>query len=216
MTFVVRSRPAGRDLLFNVISLILSLMKRITLIETAILVTALICGYQAFDSFMRTLASAWYVIAGGDFAYFTLNYLVQTAVYVALFYVLIRRGRMIAAYINHQWQPHDDNSAGFVDIKLHRHNLLFVVLISLALITIVQEIPPAAAGVINYYRRQAGGFAEWDQVGMDVNFKMAALRLLVSVLLLFYARPISNWFAKQPGDETVVLETEKSSEDVHQ
>lgn len=46
-----------RDLLFTVRELILFVMKRIHLIETGVLVTALICGYRALDNMIHTVTN---------------------------------------------------------------------------------------------------------------------------------------------------------------
>lgn len=185
-------------------------MKRIQLIEIAVLVIALICGYQFFNSLVNSAISVVYLGIGRyDSAAFALEYLFFAAIYFGCFIVLVKNGKKVARYIDGQWQPaSQEPEEGTINITLYQNNLLFIVLIAVCVITIITEIPSLLIGIYDYFKKESSGASgdlfDYRSHSEDLSFKVAAIRLTVSIIILFYARPISNWLGSLGGPRTLV------------
>jgi hypothetical protein len=188
-------------------------MKKVQLIEIGILAVALICGYKFFDSLISTAITTLYQFAYGAGDSFTilLQYLVVAAIYFGLFVVLIRKRTPIAKYIDSQGETAPDTvDSEKLTLSLHQNNLLFIVLVSLCLITLVTETPSILIGIYNYFKREVSTVMN-TAVSEDVNFKAAAIKLVVTVIILYYARQLSDWFSKSSDQNKIVAEIPNES-----
>lgn len=184
-------------------------MKKVQLIEIGILAVALICGYKFLDTLISTAITTVYQVAYsyGDSLALIFQYLVLAAIYFGLFLLLIRKRTWIASYIDKQGEPGPPpNDSDKINFSLTQNNLLFIVLVSLCLITLVTEIPSILIGIYNYFKKEVSWVKD-PALQEDVNFKVAAIKLIVTVIILFYARQISNWFSKSSDQNKVVAET---------
>ena len=188
-------------------------MKRVQLIEIGILAVALICGYKFFDTLVSSAISTLYQVAYGygDSLAIIFQYLILAAIYFGLFLLLVRKRTWIAGYIDKQGEfVQDPEGSGEINFSLNQNNLLFIVLISLCLITLVTEIPSILIGIYNYFKKEVSWVRD-PSLREDVNFKVAAIKLVVTVIILFYARQISNWFSKSSDQNKIVAEIPNES-----
>jgi hypothetical protein len=189
-------------------------MKKVQLIEIGILAVALICGYKFFDSLVNTAITTLFYRAAlgyGDSLAFIFQYLILAALYFGLFLLLVRKRTWIAGYIDKQGEPGPDPAeSDKINISLSQNNLLFIVLISLCLITLVTEIPSILIGIYNYFKKEVSWVKD-PALREDIDFKVAAIKLVVTVILLYYARQISDWFTKSADQIKVVAEIPNES-----
>ncbi len=186
-------------------------MKKIQLIETGILAVALICGYKFFDSLISTAITTLYQFAYGYGDAWTaiLQYLILAGIYFGFFILLIRKRSVIANFIDKQGQ---EGSAVADDdqfrINIHQNNLLFVIIIALCLITLITEVPSIVIGIYSYFKKEVSGT---DPPGYNsvenLNFKAAAIKVVITVIVLGYAKQISHWFSKSAAKDDTVATT---------
>jgi hypothetical protein len=188
-------------------------MKKVQLIEIGILAVALICGYKFLDTLISSAITTLYRVAYsyGDSLAILFQYLILAALYFGLFLILVRKRAWIARYIDKQGEPGTEpGDSDKINFSLNQNNLLFIVLISLCLITLVTEIPFILIGIYNYFKKEVSRVKDLP-VLEDVNFKVAAIKLVVTVIILYYARQISDWFSKSSDQNKVVAEIPNKS-----
>ena len=194
-------------------------MKRVQLIEIAVLTVALICGYNAFDSFFSLLVQSLYSFFG---TYYqndwggAITYLIMTVVYFILFFVLVKKSKWIAAYIDRRGQINTQllpEQKETILLKVHSESLLYIVLTVLFISVIVIQLPTVLIHAYDYFKTAVGGRQqEIEAFGRSidfVNFKVAAAKLLVNIILLFYARPLAGWFVRSIQTTEPIIETDK-------
>ena len=190
-------------------------MKKIQLIETGILAVALICGYKFFDSLISTAITTLYQFAYGySDAWTTIDqYLILAVIYFGFFFLLIRKRTLIASFIDKQGQDDRvDPDGDQFPINLHQNNLLFVIIIALCLGTLITEVPSIVIGVYKYFKKEVSGAESTGYNSMEnLNFKAAAIKLVITVIVLGYAKQISIWFSK-PGIGKSVATTPNTAE----
>jgi len=187
-------------------------MKRIQLIEIAIIVVALVCGFKAFDSLIGIVIATFYQFAYSytDAGPSIIQYILLTAIYFGIFLLLVRKRKLIALYIHGQGQAADtDTEEQAINITLYQDNLLFIVIVALCLVTLITEIPAILIGIYDYFKKESSGGRYSAE---NINFKAAAIKLVVTVIILFYAKPISKWFAGTSGPGTMVATSQSDPE----
>ena len=182
-------------------------MKKIQLIEIGILAAAIISGYKFFDSIISAVISTLYRFAYnyGDTWTTVVQYFLLSGMYFAFFIALVKKRKIIAEFIDKQGESEGD---GQLPVNVNQRNLLFVILISLCVVTLINEIPPIVIGIYYYFKREASGNQSGGYTLEDLNFKAAAIKLVFTVIVLGYARQISNWFDRPAEkDKPVVSST---------
>lgn len=195
-------------------------MKRVQLIEIGVLAIALISGYKFFESFFAVIIRLLYEFTGGfgDGWPVILSSLVVSAIYFGLFILLIKKSKWIAGYIDQKGQYKPEllpEQPEKINLSIHQSGLLYIILIVLCLSTIIAEIASVLIYAWDYFKRAVGGEQrEMEAFGksMDfVAFKVAAVKLVVTIVVLFYARPLADWFTKSAKKSSPVVETPNES-----
>ncbi len=186
-------------------------MKRLHLIEISILVIILIFGYQFIESLITSFVSLAYLFKGRyqDMS-FIIDYLIYAGIYLGIAILILKNGRLIAAYIDKQWQPAqgDEDSTKTIGVSVHKEELLFIILVAYCLITIISQLPNSLIGIYNYFKRESGGYR--DNVFSsreEIDFRTAALKLVFSTITLFYAKAISRLLSRTIAGKELVIET---------
>jgi hypothetical protein len=179
-------------------------MRRVQLIQITILVVAIICGYKAVESLISTIIPLLFGFGSeNQFFSFVLRFLVLTGIYTAAFFVLIRFNRPIADYIEREGRPDGISEDTPVALRVEQTNLFYVVLISLSLLTLIEVLPTIIMSIFQYFKNEIGRLG----TRADSDFKTSALKLVIGVILLFAARPISLWLNKQFNSPKPLIET---------
>ncbi len=191
-------------------------MKKTQLIEIGILAVALICGYKFFETLISSAFSILYQFGygfeGSWFAIF--QYLLIAGIYLGAFVILVKKRTWIAYYIDKQGEPNSNVSEqDTINIDLRQDNLLFIILVALCLITFVTELPSILIGIYNYFKTEVsnGDKTITNNMIENVNFKSAAIKLVIAAIVLYYARPITNLFNKPSDQDDLVV---KSPDDI--
>ncbi len=187
-------------------------MKKIQLIEIGILAAAIIAGYKFFDSIISAVISTLYRFAYNyaDTWSTVAQYLLLSGMYFAFFIALVKKRKIIAGFIDKQGEPGGD--AGQIPVNVNQRNLLFIILISLCVVTLINEIPSIVMGIYYYFKKEASGNHSGGYSLEDLNFKAAAIKLVFTVILLGYARQICNWFDRPAEKDKTVVSTTNLAE----
>lgn len=187
-------------------------MRKNQLIQIAILVIALICGYKSIESLIGVVIVVLFQL-GDRFSGswdFILRYIIFLGIYCAAFFLLIRYNKQIADYVDKQAEPDTAASTESLPLLIRESNLLYIVVIALCLITLIEEVPVIILSIYNYFKKEAGGRS--GNIG-DLNFKTAAIRFVFTLIVLFTAKSISAWFGKQFYSGKPMIETTGQSND---
>jgi hypothetical protein len=182
-------------------------MRRNQLIQIAILVIALICGYKFIETLIGVLIVLLFQFGEGlssslDFIF---RYLIFLGIYCAAFFLLIRYNKQIADYIDKQGELNTTAASELVSLRIQQGNLLYIVLIAVCLITLIEDVPVIILSVYNYFKKEAGGYGA-RSVG-DLNFKTVAIKFVFTMIVLFTSKSISGWFSRQFSSDKPILET---------
>jgi hypothetical protein len=195
-------------------------MKRVQLIEIAVLAVALIFGYKFFESFFTVIVRFLYEVTGGfgDSWVSVLVSLFVSAIYFGLFILLVKKSKWIAGYIDSKGQLKPELLPGQpekINIHIQQSGLLYIILVVLCLSTILFQIPTILIYAYDYFKRVVGGEQkEMEAFGKSmefIEFKIAAVTLVVTVVVLFYAKPIAEWFTRSTRETAPVIETPDKS-----
>jgi hypothetical protein len=131
-------------------------MRKNQVIQIAILIIALICGYKSFEYLAGAIIIALFEFGNrytGSWD-FVIRYIIFLAIYCVAFFLLIRYNKQIADYIDKQAAPDTSANSEVVPLRIEQSNLLYIVLIALCLITLIEDVPVIILSVYNYFKKE--------------------------------------------------------------
>lgn len=186
-------------------------MKKTQLIEIGILAVTLICGYSFITTLASTIIAVLYQFTSeyNTDSYLLIQYFIVTLIYLGVFIILVKKKTSIATYINQQTQPSlIDDEANSIKLTLYQHNLLYIILVAMCLVTFLKEIPEVLIGAFEYFEKESGGLRDRSSyLGKDIDFRSAIIKLVITFIVLVFAKPISEWFGKQADADKKIIET---------
>ena len=186
-------------------------MKRIQLIEWGIVTIGLIFGYKFFTSVFTAVVQLFFRFQGGEnnFEKILLNTILLTAIYAVSFVILIRKSRQIAVYISGM------SANESVPIKIGKHSLLQIVLISICLAAILSDIPQVLIYLFEAFKGETGRndipVYEYNKV-TGFAFKVAAIQTIAASVVLYFSKDISGWFIRKNEADELIFESEPENE----
>lgn len=185
-------------------------MRRLHIIEISILAVIIIFGYKCIEALITSFVSVAYLFKGRypDMS-FVFEYILYAGIYFGITVLILKNGCQIAAYIDKQWQPlQNEDPTKIIGINVHKEEFLFIILVAYCLITIISQLPDTLIGIYDYFKKESGGYRDKEfNTWEDTNFKTAALKLLFSTIILFYAKAISSRLSRTIPGKEVVIET---------
>jgi hypothetical protein len=176
-------------------------MKRVQLIETGIIIIALIFGYKFFESIFTALVQIFYSFEGmqDDILKMLVPTIFMIAIYAVCFVLLVKRSGQLATYL--QGNENNDN----IPIKIGKKSLLQVILISICIFTILANIPGMILYLVEAFKEKAGRYNP-DNINNNSfqwhGFKVDAIQVIVAIVVIFFSKDITNWFlGKKETDE---------------
>jgi len=193
-------------------------MKRKQLIEIGILTVALISGYKAFMSLFDFFVVLIYQLSeDSDYEYYgrpgpfweILRYLFITLLYFVMFYILIKKTSKIASYIDSK------NDASIINLKIDSTYILYIILVALCIYTIIIQLPTIVLFGFDYFKAALSGkndeLKSLINTNSYYNFKSGAVQIILTLVILYFAKPISAFFNKQVKRDNPVIETDPVS-----
>lgn len=190
-------------------------MKKIQLIEIGILAVILICGYH----FISTLVSFSIAVLYEFFSDYRtglfpiVQYIIVAGIYLGTFIILVKKKTAIATYISQQTQPALlDDEANTIQLKIYQHNLIYIVLIALCLITLLSQVSEIVVGAYEYFKKESGGIRDPSSyINKQTDFTTAVIKAALAAVILYFAKPISEWFGKDGDTDNKIIETTNQS-----
>jgi hypothetical protein len=186
-------------------------MKRIQLIRIALIATALICGYKSLESLVAVVIALIYQF---EYRYdspvfLIFQYILLPGIYFGAVFLVIKFNKQIASYIDKHGQTTASPDTETINIAVEHKGLLYTVLITLCLATLIAEIPTIILSIYKYFKREVGGVPFGSAT--DIDFKSPAIKFVFTLIILFDAKSISAWFSKQISQGKPVIETNNES-----
>jgi Na+/melibiose symporter-like transporter len=181
------------------------IMRKNQLIQIALLIVAIICGYNFIQALISIVIPLLFAFGTdlSDILNLGVRYAVFAVLYCVAFFLLIRYNKPIADYIERQSNAHSTVSEERLSLKIEHANLLFILLITLSLITLIEQVPVILFSIYNYFKSEVGRAGNRE----DLNFKMAAMKFVLAIVLLFTAKPLSSWIGKQLDSTRPLVDT---------
>jgi hypothetical protein len=129
------------------------------------------------------------------------------AVYAVGFVILIRKSHQIANYLG----AFSENER--FPVKINKISLLHIVLIALGIIVVIENIAEVLIYAYESFRSEVGrsSFLEgrMRSVGKD-RFTVVAVQTIIAFIIIYFSKPISNWFFGNDPVEELTLESEEN------
>jgi len=185
-------------------------MRRSQLIQIALIIVAMICGYKFLETFIAVIISIMFQPGyGEDFpGRLILTYVVVLGLYGISLVLLVRFNREIANYIDKQGNSNASSSEEKLSLRIEHTNLLYIALVVLCVITLIDVIPPIIFAIYNTFKSEVGRLGTRE----DLNFKTDAIKMVFALIILLTAKPLSLWLGRQFSTEKPLIETTSESE----
>ncbi|MEI9959170.1 MAG: hypothetical protein WDM90_23305 [Ferruginibacter sp.] len=182
-------------------------MKKADVLQLAIVLVGIIFGFLTLQYLFSSLFGIFtWIFSGG---YGADSYLAPgISIYAVIglqalcCWVLITQSGKLAAYLHEK----SNLGTGF-KITGNIQSLLYVVLIAIGIYLLLSNLNPLISTIFqNFKDRVANDIYNQDQ--RPVEWIRLILDVLLPGLLLLFAKPIAGYFAKNIGEETVIIEEE--------
>jgi hypothetical protein len=189
-------------------------MKKVQLIEFAILAISLICGYKFIEMAYNTTLSLIVQLSVND--EYPVKYLLQSlficGIYLGTFVLLVRNSKRLAVYINgisrkyHDFPEADEEP---IPIRIGSTSLLYIILVALCLNSLIGQLPVLTRIVFHEFTTMfRNGMAErlWGDTGPGSGTIInPVIATVITCIILYFAYPLSKWFTSHL--EGPVIET---------
>jgi len=182
-------------------------MNKKTIVQLAIIITALVLGIFSIQYFLSSMMSlvAYGLLSGASFGegYFipSLTNSLATFVQLALCWWLIKRSTDVANFICEQ--------ASFgqsLKVDSKPIDLLFILLVVLGIYFLISDLPAFIKAIIGAFRSKAPHNSfNFSEEQRPVDWLRLFITLLLPIVLLMFAKPISVYFAKDLSEEEIVI-----------
>jgi hypothetical protein len=168
-------------------------MKKIDLLQVAILIIALLCAYSALESLLLllvTIATDTDFREAGNGWSTLLAYLAQVLVSVAAMIILVRNSRRYATRLlaGSEAEPAADSAT----LKLDRHNLLFAVFVAMGLYTIIQALPYVIQHLFELFQNKVSSIPNSKIWSAKQYLLYELLRMTIGAVLIYGAANLTN------------------------
>jgi hypothetical protein len=188
-------------------------MKRTKLIEYTLIVIAAIFGYNFFESLFGVFAQVILSLNNRniDLQKEFIPYLILGGGYFLLFFLIIRKCREIAIYLN------GNNPEEIVPIKIGKKATLHLIILGICITTILNVLPDLLIYLYDSLKTK-----RMEQQYEDFSFRLdqekfivKIIRLVIAVIIMVTSKEIAQWFLKNDGKEELILEAETKDENTN-
>ena len=184
-------------------------MKRSDTLQLGVIMVGIIIGLLALESALSSLYGVFVLLTGGsnDSEYMytpVLTFFAYTGLQALACFLLITRSRNIA-----DWTYKRSGLSNGFKITSKPNDLLFIVLVSIGIFLLINNITPLLSAIFTSFKRAGGhNIFESMQESNLVKWPELILKILLPLILLMAARPIADYFARNINDEPIIIEAE--------
>jgi hypothetical protein len=180
-------------------------MKKGNALQYALIITGIVMGYNAFQTFVAALWSLgnWLYEGGNGASHFFPRFsdYVFLILQSAACWLLIMRSGNISVYISER-----TNTIGNFNVSVNSRNLLRILLTAMGIYFLLVNIPHVLNDALN------GFGSDREYMAQGVFFAssryISVIQLVLSVFLTAYAGNIAAYFAGKMTDEPITIEQE--------
>ena len=183
-------------------------MKRTELIELGVLAVVLILGFRAIETILNVIIYTLYSFSSTfrDAGGLILPNIIQIVLYVLGLVVLLKGRKWIANNIVGKNERNED-----VALRIQKPELLYIIIVSLCLANLLSDISTILIYSFDYFKNQVAGYKNNPPITEGTvrlaAFKSSAVKLILTLVLLYFAKPVSNFLSKSSSSGLPLAET---------
>jgi hypothetical protein len=184
-------------------------MKKADVLQLTIVLVGIVYGFVALQYLFSSLYGifAWIFAGGyGTDSYFpgSISIFAVIGLQVICCWLLITRSDKLAAY----FYSRSRLGTGF-KIVSKPNDLLYILLIAIGIYLFLSNIGPLLSGIFESFKyRSPRGVRGLFDDPRPVEWARLILSLIVPLVLLMFAKPIADYFAKNVGEEPISMEAD--------
>ncbi len=192
-------------------------MKKANVLQLSIVLIGIVFGFVALQYIIGSLWGifSWIFSGGyGNDAYYgaTLTIVAAVGLQVICCWLLITKSAKITAFLYKK----ADLETG-VKILSNPNDLLHILLLVIGIYMLLDNLTPLLTAVINSFKeKMPGGVLGVFEDSRPVAWTSLILNILLPLVLLMFARPISDYFSNHLSNEEIIVEEETVTSEIKQ
>lgn len=180
-------------------------MKKSNAIQLAIIITAIVVGFNAIQAFMQFTWNFFLSISeersGNRDYYFVFTSFIYFALEMAAAILLVRTSGKLAGYISDK-----AGNSGNISLVVKPESLLQILLITMAIYFLVANAPAFLVKLFDTFKGKAGNtYSYLNDDNRPSDWPRLILSLVMPFILLMASGPIAAFFSKQVSSEPISL-----------
>lgn len=182
-------------------------MKKTDVLQLTIVLTGIVLGFVALQYFLSSLYGVFTWLSSGGYdsdGYFSGNLSIFAAIGLQLVFcwLLITRSDKLAVYLYKK----SELGNGF-KIVSKPNDLLHILLVAIGIYLLLSNITPLLTSIFESFKeRSPRGVRRLFEDERPVAWGRLVLNITLPLILLMFAKPIADYFAKNIGEEPISIE----------
>lgn len=181
-------------------------MKRANALQLAFVLVGLVYGILSLPSLFTLLVGIFVVLFSGgfelkDYIIFNVFSVLGIAIQIFVCWLLIIRSAKFAAVI----QKISGFGSGFT-ITSKPNDLLHILLVAIGIYLILSDLSPLLRGVFESFKNKSSPGLHLYEDARPIDWTTLILNIVLPLILLMFAKPIADYFAKKLSNDEITIE----------
>jgi hypothetical protein len=180
-------------------------MKKADTLQLAIVIVGIIFGFLTMQYIFSSLFGIFAWIFSGGYGE---NYLTQNITFYAViglqaiccWLLIIRSGKLAV------WLYEKAELSNNFKIVSNVQSLLYIVLVAIGIYLLLSNLNLLASTILENFRNRVSNSVTGQQDQRPVEWIRLVMDIVLPGILLIFAKPIAGYFAKNIGEEPVIIE----------
>lgn len=187
-------------------------MKRANVLQLTFILIGIVFGIFSLPVIFSLVVSTCVMMVNGglgpgEYLLFNVFSIVAIALQILACWLLITRSASFAATV----QKRSGLGKGF-SITTNLNDLLHILLIGTGIYLLLTNLSPFLKAIFMSFKSRANSAMPGLQEDWTADWVTIILNLLLPLILLMFAKPIADYFAKDISEEPIIIEEENDSD----
>ena len=182
-------------------------MKKAELVELGLIAVLLVLGFRVFITFLDIIVAAIYTLypSLSEFAGYIWPNIVQLILCILGILLILKFRRQIAQYIIGKKEKNEE-----VPLKISKKDFLYIIIIAISITSLLASFARIVSYAFDYFKENAGCFRKSATAGSVtiVSFKTAMVKSVLTLILFYFAKPISGYLTKPFAKDQPIIDNE--------
>lgn len=186
-------------------------MKSVSLVRLVLIIVAIICGFNAIEAICASLPQLLWVMTQSraiDSEGIMFRSVIYAVIYLAAFFLVIQYSAPIADFIEKNRGHQPDK----ITATIRRFDLFYILLLSISAVALLRDLPVLLVEIYDRFRASVARKPDMNEE--TFTFRKTAIRFVLAMLVLLFARPLSQRLSRLTGEDHPIITTNKESENV--